>query len=50
LGKASESFEWLDKAYQTRDQWLAYFKTFQDFDVLRQAPRAQELMKKIGFK
>jgi TolB-like protein/Tfp pilus assembly protein PilF len=50
LGKVAESFEWLDKAYQARDHWLIYIKTNPDFDTLRQDPRAQELMKKIGLK
>jgi serine/threonine-protein kinase len=48
LGERQEAMEWLDKAYQGRDAFLAYAKIFPPFDPLREMPKFQELLGKLS--
>jgi DNA-binding winged helix-turn-helix (wHTH) protein/TolB-like protein/Tfp pilus assembly protein PilF len=48
LGDTDQAFEWLDKAYNKRDQYLLYLKVDPNMDTLRSDPRFANLMNKIG--
>jgi serine/threonine protein kinase/tetratricopeptide (TPR) repeat protein len=48
LGEEQEALEWLDKAYQGRDAFLAYAKIFPPFDPLRETTKFQELLGKLA--
>jgi serine/threonine protein kinase/tetratricopeptide (TPR) repeat protein len=48
LGEYDKAFEWLDKAYEDRCEFLSYIKTDAVFDPVREDPRFAELLKKIG--
>ncbi|MFY9607406.1 MAG: hypothetical protein WAU45_02175 [Blastocatellia bacterium] len=48
-GDTEHAFEWLEKAYNERDQLLFYnLKGDADFDSLRSDPRFANLMQRIG--
>jgi len=48
LGQNDQAFEWLEKAYEERDNWLIYFKVTPFFDSLRSDDRYAALLKKMG--
>jgi len=48
LFNKDKAFEYMDKAYNERDPFLFYIKTFPMFDSLRSDPRYLELLKKLG--
>jgi TolB-like protein/Flp pilus assembly protein TadD len=48
LDENEQAMEWLDKAYQGRDAFLAYAKIFPPFDPLRELPKFQELLGKLS--
>jgi len=48
LGDKEKSFEWFEKAYQERSDWLVYLKVDPLWDGLRSDPRFVALMKKMG--
>ena len=48
LKEADKVFEWLDKAYKTRDGWIRYLKVSPSFDDLRSDPRYKIMLEKIG--
>ena len=48
LGKESQGFEWLKKAYEGRDSGLTYLKTDPVFDNVRSDPRFKALLEKMG--
>ena len=45
-----EAFEWLDRAYEERAEWMIYLSVDPRFDTLRAEPRFKELLRRIGFK
>jgi tetratricopeptide (TPR) repeat protein len=48
-GDKDRAFEWLEKAYTERDQYLFYnLKVEKDFDSLRSDPRYANLLQRIG--
>ncbi len=49
LGENDRAFEWLDKAYEERSNWLSYVKVEPRLDPLRSDPRFNELVRRIGF-
>jgi serine/threonine protein kinase len=49
LGDKEHAFEWLNTAYQERDNALVGLRTDMTFDSLRSDPRYAELVRKIGF-
>ncbi len=48
LDEKQEALEWLDKAYQGRDAFLAYAKILPIFDPVREEPKFQELLGKLA--
>ncbi len=49
LGEKNQAFEWLEKSYEERDNWLVYLKVDPIWDSVRSDPRFTALLKKIGF-
>jgi TolB-like protein/Tfp pilus assembly protein PilF len=50
LGDKTESFDWLEKAFQERSSWLAWSGVEPRFDTLRSDPRFTTLMAKMKLK
>jgi serine/threonine-protein kinase len=48
LGELDRAYEWMEKAYEERDTFLALFKTRGEFEKLQSDPRAKVLLEKIG--
>ena len=48
LGDKDQAFAWLDKAYQDRSFWLIWLKFEPRFDSVRDDPRFQDLLRRIG--
>jgi eukaryotic-like serine/threonine-protein kinase len=49
LGENDEAFAWLQKAFNERDVYLAWLKVDGAVDPLRNDPRFQELLGRVGF-
>ena len=49
LGEKDQAFEWLEKAYEERDQGLLFLKVGPDLDPLRSDPRYQDLLRRMNF-
>jgi hypothetical protein len=43
-----EAFEWLEKAYDERNQWLTWLKVDPRLDLLRADPRFANLVRRVG--
>jgi tetratricopeptide (TPR) repeat protein len=50
LGEKDLAFEWLEKAYEYRNEWLVWMKVDPELDNLRSDPRFTKLVKRIGLK
>jgi serine/threonine protein kinase/Flp pilus assembly protein TadD len=48
LGERDEGFEWLERAYEKRDQWICFLSVEPGFDNIRTDPRYIALLKKMG--
>ena len=48
LGEKERAFEWLEKAYQERSNFMAYLGVNPVVDPLRSVPRFQDLLRRIG--
>jgi serine/threonine protein kinase/tetratricopeptide (TPR) repeat protein len=48
LGDEEQGFQWLEKAYKERDNWLCEIKVEPVFDKVRQDPRFLTLLKNLG--
>jgi TolB-like protein/DNA-binding winged helix-turn-helix (wHTH) protein/Tfp pilus assembly protein PilF len=48
LGDNDKAFEWLEKAYQERSNYVAYLKVFPILDPLRSDPRFKDLLSRVG--
>ena len=48
LDEFDRAYEWMEKAYEEHDAFLAMFKTRPEFEKLRSDPRAKVLFEKIG--
>jgi len=48
LGEKDKAFEWLEKAYQERSNYVAYLKVFPILDPLRSDPRFADLVRRVG--
>jgi serine/threonine protein kinase/Tfp pilus assembly protein PilF len=48
LGQNEQAFEWLEKAYEEKDHWMAALKVYSMFDSVRSDPRFTSLLKKMG--
>ena len=49
LGEKDQAFEWLEKAYEVRDQGMRFLKVDQTLDPLRSDPRFQDLLRRMNF-
>jgi serine/threonine-protein kinase len=49
LGENDEAFAWLEKAYESRDEWLVGLRNDPGLDSIRSDPRFQNLMQRMGF-
>jgi eukaryotic-like serine/threonine-protein kinase len=49
LGDKDHAFEWLETAYQERDEYLIRLRTDYRMDGIRTDPRYSDLVQKIGF-
>jgi hypothetical protein len=48
LNEKDRAFEWLDKAYEEHYEVLSFINIIPLFDPLRDDPRFQELLEKVG--
>ncbi|HMS41628.1 MAG TPA: hypothetical protein PKE69_15455, partial [Pyrinomonadaceae bacterium] len=49
LGDKEKALEWLEKGFQKRDPWMVGLKVAIHFDGLKDDPRYQNLLRRIGF-
>jgi eukaryotic-like serine/threonine-protein kinase len=49
LGEKDKAFDWLDKAYTDRSDWMIFLKTDPLFDPLRADSRFGDLLRRVGF-
>jgi tetratricopeptide (TPR) repeat protein len=49
LGEKDQAFEWLERAYEDRDQGIAFLKVDPPLDPLRSDPRFQDLLRRVRF-
>jgi tetratricopeptide (TPR) repeat protein len=49
LGEPDQALQWLEQAYEKRDELLMFLKVDWAFDPLRSAPRFQALLDKMKF-
>ncbi len=49
LGNKDEAFVWLNRAYDERSYYLAWFKVNSHMDSLRDDPRFHDLVRRVGF-
>jgi hypothetical protein len=48
LGEMDQAYEWLEKAYEERDQQIVWLKVWPLFDPLRSDPRFKAMLKKMN--
>jgi adenylate cyclase len=48
LGDTDASFEWLERAFQTRASALVYLAVDPRYDAVREDPRFRDLVRRIG--
>jgi tetratricopeptide (TPR) repeat protein len=48
LGDKDKAITWLEKAYEERDDWIAFIKVDPNLDGLRAEPRFVELLRRVG--
>jgi eukaryotic-like serine/threonine-protein kinase len=48
LGEKDQALEWLQKAYDERDDWVVWIKVDPNLDGLRADPRFAELLNRVG--
>lgn len=49
LGNREAALNWLEKAFDDRDEWMVYLRIYPEFDSLHSDPRFQKLEQRIGF-
>ncbi len=49
LGERDKTLEWLERAYQERDPKLVFLKVDAKWNNLREDPRFQDLLRRVGF-
>ncbi len=50
VGDKEKAFEYLEKSYQKRELWICYLQVHWRFDSLRDDPRFDELVRRVGLK
>lgn len=50
LGDRQQTFDWLDKAYEARSNWLPWLEVEPKLDSLRSDPRYADLVRRIGLR
>jgi tetratricopeptide (TPR) repeat protein len=50
VGNKDKAFECLEKSYQTREKWMSLLKAEPGLDSVRDDPRFDELVERIGLK
>ena len=48
LGELDSAMQWLEEAFQAHDAILCYAKVFPPYDALREHPRFQEMLRRMG--
>jgi tetratricopeptide (TPR) repeat protein len=48
LDQKDRAFDWLQKAYEERSEWMRYVKVDPRFDPLRSDPRFPDLVRRVG--
>ena len=48
LDQKDQAFDWLQKAYEERSDWLRYLKVDPRLDPLRSDPRFPDLVRRVG--
>ncbi|MGB8509212.1 MAG: protein kinase, partial [Pyrinomonadaceae bacterium] len=48
LNERDEAFDWLEKAFEARDEWLIWLGTEPKLDDLRSDPRFADLLRRVG--
>ncbi|MEW6128954.1 MAG: protein kinase [Acidobacteriota bacterium] len=48
LGETEKAIEWLEKAYEERNEYLSYVKADPRFDPLRTDPRFQDILRRMS--
>jgi hypothetical protein len=48
LGDKDKAITWLEKAYEEKDDWIAFIKVDPSLDGLRAEPRFVELLRRVG--
>src|SRR5207244_1966931 len=49
LGERDEAFSWLERGFEQRDPKLVFLKVEPKWNNLRDDPRFQELLRRVGF-
>jgi len=49
LGEKDKAFEWLEKGYEERDEFLTRIKIAPELASLRSDPRFHDLLRRVGF-
>ena len=49
-GNKNKAFECLEKSYQTRESWMSLLQVEPGLDSVRDDPRFDELVKRVGLK
>jgi eukaryotic-like serine/threonine-protein kinase len=48
LGRVDEAFDWLERAYRQRSDWLVYLRIDPRLDPIRSDPRFEDLAQRVG--
>jgi len=48
LGELDRAMKWLEEAFEAHDAFLCYAKVFPPYDPLREQPRFQEMLQRMG--
>ena len=49
LGERDETFSWLERGFEERDPKMVFLKVEPKWNNLREDPRFQDLMRRVGF-